>query len=135
MNSMQERRKHVRHLCSAVAEISIKTGSEAGASRVALVNDICVKGMRLSMDGMIGVDSQIVITVPGQVEFAGTVQHVRQVGREYTIGVEFTVGEWNQQSDWPQHRWLPGQEQRVCDQCADSNEPNVSYAEVALSSD
>jgi hypothetical protein len=110
MNLMHERRRHVRHLCSAVAEILIKTGPDAGASYVALINDICVKGLRLSMDGKIDTGAQVVITVPGQVEFVGLVRHVRQDGREYSIGVEFTVGEWNQQSDWPRHRWLPGQE-------------------------
>ena len=106
MTSAHDRRQHPRYLCSAVAEISLKTGTRAGASYVALVTDVCVNGIRMSMDGRIALDSEVVIRIPGEVELVGTVRHVRQEGREYTVGIGFTVGEWNEQSDWPQHRSL-----------------------------
>ena len=107
MNATQDLRKHVRYLCSDVVEVQIKTGAAVGASYVALVIDICVKGMRVNMDGLIKVDSEVVVLVQGQLEFVGTVRHVRQDGREYTMGIEFTVGEWNEQSEWPHHRSMP----------------------------
>jgi hypothetical protein len=118
MRKIPDLRKHVRYLCAAIAEIRITTGDGAGASYVALVTDICVKGMRLSMDGPIEVGTQVVVPMPGQIDFVGTVRHVRPDGREYTVGIEFTVGEWNQCSDWPQHRSLPGQEHGVCTECS-----------------
>ena len=108
MISMQDPRRHPRYLCSDVAEISVKTGESAGASYVALVSDICVKGMRVSMDGLIAVDSEVVVIVPGNIEFVGSVRYVRRDGREYTIGIGFTVGEWNEKADWPQNRSMPG---------------------------
>ena len=117
MSPKQELRKHDRYLCSAVAEIRIRTGIATGASYVALVTDVCVNGMRASMDGPIEVDSQVLVTAPGQLEFVGTVRHLRQDGREYTIGIEFTSGKWNTDSNWPQHRSLAEREQRVCAEC------------------
>ena len=107
MNSTADSRRHPRYPCSDVAEISVKTGESAGASYVALVTDICVKGMRISMDGLISVDSEVVVIVPGNSEFVGAVRHVREDGREYSMGIEFIVGEWNELSDWPQHRSTP----------------------------
>jgi len=118
MKLFHERRRHVRYLCSAVAEILIKTGPNAGASYAALINDICVKGVRLSMDGSIAVGAGIVITVPGEAEFTGAVRHVSQHGREFSIGVEFTIGEWNEHSEWPGDRWLIGQEPHMCEPCS-----------------
>ena len=119
MTSTQVLRRHVRYLCSAVAEISITTGASAGASHVALVTDICVNGMRVSMDGLVAVDSEVVIKVPGNIELVGTVRYLRQDGGEYTMGIGFTVGKWNEQSEWPQHRSLPEQNQRTCEGCVD----------------
>jgi hypothetical protein len=126
MNSFHERRRHVRYLCSAVAEILIKTGPSAGASYAALINDICVKGVRLSMDGSIAVGAEIVVTVPGEAEFTGAVRHVSQDDREFNIGVEFTIGEWNEQSEWPSDRWLTGQQAPVCEPCPGAKELALS---------
>src|SRR5687768_9599176 len=81
MNPMLHRsRTHVRYLCSTVAEMRVTTGAVAGASYVALITDVCVNGMRVSMDGPIAVDSQVVVTALGQLELVGTVRHVRQNG-------------------------------------------------------
>lgn len=118
MNSAHDFRRHPRYLCAAVTVISIKTGATVGASHVALITDICVNGMRVSvsMDGLIAVDSEVVIQVPGNIELVGTVRYVRPDGCEYTMGIGFTVGEWNEQSDWPQHRSLAKQDsQCVCE--------------------
>ena len=74
--------------------------------------------MRVSMDGRIAVDSEVVIKGPGNIEFVGTVHYVRPEGREYVMGIGFTIGEWNERSDWPHHRPLSVQEyQCICEDC------------------
>lgn len=130
MTPRNERREHVRYLCYGVATIRIKTGSHIGASHVALVCDIGVKGMRLSMDRPIAIGTHVAISVSGQVEFIGTVRHLRVESHECIMGILLTAGKWNEQSDWPQYTRLPGEEQLVYKECDESKESVAGTAGV-----
>ncbi len=116
MKPTQERRRYFRHPCYGIADIRLKTGSYLGSCHVALVCDIGVKGMCLSMDRPMAVGAQVLITVRDKYEFIGIVCHVRQVDRESILNIRFSTGEWNEQSAWPQRRGQVAMEEGVRDE-------------------